>query len=49
MADTKLNLDPELKTGLRVEAAEQGRTMSDIANDALRLYFAKLDEELDGE
>ncbi len=46
---TTLNLDDTVLDRLRREAARQGRTMSELLEAALRLFFQLQDEPRDGE
>lgn len=38
----QVDVTEEIKTRLKIEAAKQGRTMSKIAEEALRDYFDKV-------
>lgn len=38
---TTVNIDPALLSRARHDAVESGRTLGDIVDDALRVYFAR--------
>ena len=41
-----IDFDPELHQALRIKAAETGRTLSDLVNEAVRLSFLEDAEDL---